>query len=102
VERPQALDSTPKLQDIIAAARPHLSNRKFQELEEPLAEYEDIFAVDSKDYRWANRMYHRIDTGDARPIFQSPRRLPLEKQAEISKMLNDMQRRWVMEESDSP
>jgi hypothetical protein len=27
---------------------------------------------------------------------------PLAKQAEVSEMLNDMQRRWVIEESDGP
>jgi hypothetical protein len=28
-------------------------------------------------------VYHRIDTGDARPIRQTPRRLPVVKQAEV-------------------
>jgi hypothetical protein len=46
-------------------ARPHLSNGESQELEELLAKYDDIFAVDSEDHRWTNKVYHRIDTGDA-------------------------------------
>jgi hypothetical protein len=67
-----------------------------------LAEYEDIFAVDSEDYGRINRVYHRIDKGGTRPIHQSPRRLPIAKQAEVSEILEDMQRRWVIKESDSP
>jgi hypothetical protein len=47
-------------------------------------------------------VYHRIDTGNARPIRQPLRRLPLAKQAEVSGMLDEMQRRGIIEESDSP
>jgi hypothetical protein len=47
-------------------------------------------------------VYHHIDTGDARPIRQSPRRIPLAKQAEAREMLDDMQRHGIIEESDSP
>jgi hypothetical protein len=81
---------------VTEAARPHSSNEEFQELEELLAEYENIFAVDSEDHGRTNKVYHRIDTGDARPIRQPPRRQPLAKQAEVSKMLADMQRRGVI------
>jgi hypothetical protein len=58
--------------------------------------------VDNEDYGRTNKLYHRIDTGDMRPICQPPRRLPLGKQPEISEMLDDMQRREAIEESDSP
>jgi hypothetical protein len=62
------------------AARPHISNGEFQEFEELLAEYEDIFAVDSRDHGRSNRVYHRIDTGYTRPI-----REPLAIQAEVTR-----------------
>jgi stress response protein YsnF len=63
------------------ATRPHLSNRECRELEELLAEYRDTFAVDNEYDGRTNKVYHRIDTGDARPIRQPPRRLPVAKQA---------------------
>jgi hypothetical protein len=63
-EQPQVRDPSLKLQDVTEAARSHLRNGEFQELEELLAKYEDIFAVDNKDYKWINRVYHRIDMGD--------------------------------------
>jgi hypothetical protein len=88
-EQHQALDASSKLQDVTKAARPHLGGREFQELEE-LPQYEDIFAVDSEDHGRSNKVNHRIDMGDAQPIRQPPRRLPLAKQAEVSKMLDDM------------
>jgi hypothetical protein len=47
-------------------------------------------------------VYHRIDTGDARQSCQAPRRIPLAKQAEVKKMLDNMQPRRVIEESGSP
>jgi hypothetical protein len=101
LEQPQAQDASSKLKDTTKAVRPHLSNGEFQELEEFLAEYEDIFAVDIEDHRQTNKVYRRIDTGDARSICQPPKRMPLAKQAEVRKILNDIQRRGVIEESGS-
>jgi hypothetical protein len=98
----QAPELSSKVQEVIEAARSNLSDGEFQGLEDLMTEYEDIFATGSEDYVRNNRVYHRIDTGDARPIRQPPRRLPLAKQTEVSGMLDDMQRRGIIEESDSP
>jgi hypothetical protein len=68
-------------------------------LEELLTEYEDIFAEADEDYGRTNKLYHRTDTGDARPIRQPPR-IPLAKQAEVKEMLDKMQRHGVIEESE--
>ncbi|XP_023718761.1 uncharacterized protein LOC111870591 [Cryptotermes secundus] len=74
VGRPPAPGLTPKLADVTTAAKPHLSPGEFQELEDLVSEYADIFAQDNEDYGRTNRVYHRIDTGEARPIRQPPRR----------------------------
>jgi hypothetical protein len=50
VEQPQASDAKLKLFGLTTAARPHLNTTEFQELEELMAEYADIFVRDSKDY----------------------------------------------------
>ena len=50
----------------------------------------------------AQKVYHRINTGDAQPIRQPPHRLPLVKQAEVNALLEDMKSKGVTEESDSP
>jgi hypothetical protein len=62
---PHTRDSSTKLQDITETVRPHLSKEEFMDLEELLTEYKDIFAVDSEDHGRTNKVYHRIDTGDA-------------------------------------
>lgn len=65
VGQPQARDLSSKLEEVIAAARPHLNNGEFQELKELMAKYADIFAGDNKGYGRTNKVYHCIDTGDA-------------------------------------
>jgi hypothetical protein len=70
LEQPQARDLSSKFRDVNADARPHLSNGEFQQLVELLAEYEDIFAVNSEACGRANEVYHRIDMGDVRPTRQ--------------------------------
>jgi hypothetical protein len=53
-------------------------------LEELLTEYEDIISGDNEDYGRTNKVDRRIDMGDARPIRQPPRRIPLAKQEEVN------------------
>jgi hypothetical protein len=50
----------------------------------------------SKTMRRLTKCYHRIDTGGARPIRQSSRRIRPTKQVEV----NSVQRRGIVEESD--
>jgi hypothetical protein len=91
VGQPQAQDLSSELEDVITAARAHLTNKEFRELEE-LTEYQDIFAGNIEDYGGTNKVYRRISTGDAPPIRQPPRRIPLAKEMEVKDMLNNMQR----------
>jgi hypothetical protein len=100
--QPQTQDLGSKLEDIVTAARPHLTTAEIKVLEDLLTEYEDIFAEADEDYGRTNKVYHRIDTGDARPIRQPPRRIPLAKQSEVMEMFDKMQRHGDIEESESP
>ncbi|XP_023702345.1 uncharacterized protein LOC111861746 [Cryptotermes secundus] len=102
VGQPPAPGLTPKLADVTTAAKPHLNTREFQELEDLVSEFADIFARDNEDYGRTNKVYHRIHTGEARPIRQPPRKVPLTKQAEVKDMLDNMRGQGVIEESDSP
>ena len=88
-----------QLREVIVGARPTLSVREAQALEELMADYQDVFETKSGDHGRTDKVYHRIDTGDARPIRQPPRRLPLLKQAEVNGMLEDMKSKGVIEES---
>jgi hypothetical protein len=86
VEQPQVQHPTPKLQDVIAAARPNLSNAEFQVPEEHCTAYGDIIAMNSNDYRQTDRVYNHIDTGEAQQIHQLQRTFPLAKQVDASEM----------------
>jgi hypothetical protein len=91
-----------QLQGVISDAKPNLDATETQALEGLIAEFRDVFATNSDVFGRTNRVRHRIDTGDARPIRQLPRRLPLAKQAEVDNMLDDMKRKGVIEESEGP
>ena len=45
---------------------------------------------------------HRIDTGEARPVKERPRRHPLCNQEEIMRQVEELKQRGVIEPSDSP
>jgi hypothetical protein len=97
----QTQKTVPQLQDVIVVTRPNLHNGELQESEELITKYEDVFAMKSSDYRQTNRAYHRIDAEEARPIQQPLRRLPMVKQVEVDKMLQDMQQLGVIDESNN-
>jgi hypothetical protein len=63
-----------------------------QALEELIADYQDIIETKGAEHGRTEKVYHRTDTGDARPIPQTPRRLRLTKQAEVNILLEDMKR----------
>ena len=78
-----------QLREAIAGARPNLSIRDVQALEEHIADYQDFFETKGGEYGRTEKVYHRIDTDDARPIRQPPCRIPLAKQAEVNILLED-------------
>jgi hypothetical protein len=91
-----------QFQVVISDAKPNVNATETQALEGLIAEFRDVFATNSDDFRCTDRVCHRIDAGDAWPIRQPPRRLPLAKQAEVDNMLDDMKRKGVIEESVGP
>jgi hypothetical protein len=91
-----------QLQGVISDAKPNLDATETQTFVGLIAEFRDVFATSSDDFGRTDWVRHRIDTGNARPIRQPPRRLPLAKQAEVDNMLDDMKRKGVIEESEGP
>ena len=66
-----------------------------------LVNYVDVFASSDKDIGRTNITKHTIDTGNAKPIKQRPRRLPIHKQGEVDKLI-DMIAKDIIESSSSP
>ncbi|XP_049306293.1 retrovirus-related Pol polyprotein from transposon 17.6 isoform X1 [Bactrocera dorsalis] len=69
--------------------------------EKLLEKYSSIFANEGNTGR-TGIVKHRINTGDAKPIRQAPRRVPLAKREDANKIIEDMHKNGVIEPSISP
>ncbi|UYV75275.1 K02A2.6-like [Cordylochernes scorpioides] len=67
-----------------------------------LKKNQDVFSSGDGNLGRTDLVRHRINTGDARPIRQSPRRLPMAKQEEVTGLLRKMKRDGIIEESNGP
>ena len=72
------------------------------ELKRLVGEYQDIFSRHSGDIGCTHLTQHRIDTGDAPPIRQPPRRIPASIKEQVERQKEQMMRDGVIEPSDSP
>ena len=65
-------------------------------------EFSDIFSTGPHDLGCTDLVQHRIHTGEAAPIRQQPRRLPLCKREEAKRAIKEMKELGVIEPSTSP
>lgn len=79
-----------------------LTKQEKQEVETFLKGNVDIFSRDDRVYGRTNIVKHHINTGDAIPIRQPPRRVPFSKNQEVEEMLENMISEGVIEPSTSP
>ncbi|XP_049316980.1 uncharacterized protein LOC125779752 [Bactrocera dorsalis] len=70
--------------------------------EKLLEKYASIFANEGNNTGRTGIVKHRINTGDAKPIRQAPRRVPLAKREDANKIIEDMHKNGVIEPSISP
>ena len=80
----------------------HLTHTEYEKARHFIQMHGQIFT--SNDIRTGTTPFvrHRINTADAQPIRQRPRRLPLSKQQETSALVNKMLQDGIIEESNSP
>ena len=78
-----------------------MSHDTVKELKILLHDHRDTFASSSADLGFCDIIQHDINTGDARPIKQSPRRPPLAAKESEDEILNDMLSTGVIEPSNS-
>ena len=67
-----------------------------------LVKHSNTFSKSDWDLGVTNLAEHSIDTGDARPIKQRPRRVPLAYADEEKKALDDLMQKGVIKKSTSP
>jgi hypothetical protein len=80
----------------------HLSEPQRKQIAPLLMQYQDVFSKQSGDLGRTRKVYHKIATGDADPIRQPPRRLPVDKQREVRAHLDSMLEKDIIQPSDSP
>ncbi|VDL69129.1 unnamed protein product, partial [Nippostrongylus brasiliensis] len=66
-----------------------------------IKKYANMFAVSEQELTQTSLVEHTIDTGDAKPIRQKPRPVPLATRMELRNILSDLQERKVIEPSRS-
>ena len=71
-------------------------------LQNILLEYSEVFSKDEFDLGRTNLVEHSINTGDARPIKQPPRRIPLAYEGEDRKALEKLTKQGCIRPSHSP
>jgi hypothetical protein len=72
-----------------------LDNTQNAKVEPFLTKYASLFAGTDDNLGRTDVVKHSIKTGDANPIKQPPRRLPVHKRKEVDKLVDDMLERGV-------
>jgi len=81
------------------------ANLEMSEREEANKLFQNYYTVFSGEGKLNGRtsvVKHHINTGDAKPIRQRPRRVPLAKRGEMEELISDMRESGVIEPSESP
>ncbi len=79
-----------------------LGHEVARKLEQLLIDHASVFATSEADLGRTNLVQHDIDTGDAIPIRQPPRRIPLAQQGEYDQEIESMREKGVIEPGQSP
>ena len=90
------------LQDLLERSSKDLSEQQTEQLKELLLEYHEIFVDGKGIIGRTNLVKHKIDTGNAVPIRQRPRPIPIHLREEVDLAMEDMIIKDLIEPSDSP
>ena len=80
----------------------HVSDIQQQKLLELLIDFADIFAATPDDLGRTGKLPHHIDTGNAHPIRQPPRRIPPLQRKQAQEILQKMLEKDIVQPSTSP
>lgn len=97
---PQGVD--PEVKQSLAPELTDLSEAGQTKLRSIFASYSDVFSKRPGDIGQTNLARHKIDTGDAIPIKQRPRRVPVKVRDQVEKQKERMLQDGIIEESESP
>ena len=90
------------LHDLYQRGTSNVERKYHGEVRKCLSDFQDVFSSGDHDIGMTEEIKHHIQTGDARPIKERPRRHPFCNQQEIQRQVVDFEKRGVIEPSDSP
>ena len=90
------------LEALFEQSTTHLETEEQAKLLEKLVQYQDVFACSDTDLGRTGQVTHKIETGDAKPIRQKPRRMPIHMRDEVDKIMENMIDQGIIEPSCSP
>ena len=100
----QCRDPAPveKAIELLLPDSPELKPSDKQKLLKLLYNFSHVVSVDANDLGQTTLVQHKINTGDATPICQPPRRLPFHQHNAVRELVSDMLQRGVVEPSQGP
>ncbi|CAB4013729.1 Transposon Ty3-G Gag-Pol poly [Paramuricea clavata] len=93
---------TPSAEDKIKFELEHLSGEERERMENLLNKHQDVFAENSSELGVTTLAEHKIETGDAVPVKQLPRRLPNSLRTFVEDQVEEMLENNIIKPSNSP
>jgi hypothetical protein len=90
------------LQTLFEQTKGNVSHEQSKHVHSLLTKYKTLFAESNLDLGKTDIVRHKIETGNARPVKQPPRRMHVHQHSEMDKQIDDMLDQDVIEPSVSP
>ena len=90
------------LQYLLDKVSPKVNSEQKLKIKYLLIEYQDIFIGPDGNLGHTDLVQHEIDTGNAKPVKQPPRRVPIAQREIIEKELDKMLTQNIIQPSESP
>lgn len=93
---------TEEVEAILELTAPNVAPRLKKRLRDLVSRYRDVFALRNEELGYTDLVHHEIDVGDSPPIKLRPYRMAPGKVTEVRKQIDDMLKRGIIRESNSP
>ena len=101
-ERKKSKELPRHLKELFRECSEFLVGSEAEEARKILQQFQHVFSAGPSDLGRTQLAKHKIDTGDARPVRIPPRRIPLSKQKDAARCVEDMKRQQIIVPSNSP
>ena len=92
----------PHLEEIFKKIKEGRNIEEVKEIASLLNDFKDVFSKNEEDIGLTNLIEHSIDTGNAKPIKQPPRRVPIAFADKEKEIVQQMERQGIIRKSTSP